>query len=400
MSKRALHKLSARKVAVTGAPGRYGDGGGLYLIIGNAGARKWVFRYTFFGRQRDMGLGSAVDVSLAQARDAAAAARAAVRDGRDPINERVKNRTAQTAVPTFGQYADELVDSIEGGFRNAKHRAQWRMTLREYAKPLRSKPIDQIDTADVLGVLQAIWQTKPETASRLRGRIERVLDAAKARGFRSGENPARWRGHLSSLLAKPQQLTHGHHKALPFDDMPTFMEALRGAEGVAARALEFIILTAARTTEVTGARPGELNLETRVWTVPGDRMKQGREHRVPLPERAVELARQAAAASDTFVFPGGKRNRPLSGTALKKVIRRLGYDVTIHGFRSTFRDWAGERTNFAREVAEAALSHVVGDETERAYRRGDALEKRRALMDAWVAFCARADNVVPLLARA
>jgi integrase len=398
MARHTLNRLSARKVVNATKPGRYVDGGGLHLFVREDGSRQWVFRYAYGGKQRDMGLGALRDVTLAEARQRAAVAREHVRQGRDPKAERDAARRAAGGIPTFGQVADELVDGIEHGFRNEKHRAQWRMTLKEYAKPLRSKPVDQIATADVLAVLQPIWQTKPETASRLRGRIERVLDAARAKGHRSGENPARWRGHLDSLLPKRPKLTRGHHAAVPFNDVPAFMAKLGGESGVAARALELTILTAARTGETIGAKPEEIDLDAKVWTIPASRMKAGREHRVPLCGRAVSILREMLKLrSGAFVFPGAKPNKPLSQMALAMALRRLHPGVTVHGFRSAFRDWAGERTHFPREVAEAALAHVVGDATERAYRRGDALEKRRKLMDAWAAFCEpKAGNVVPL----
>ena len=273
-------------------------------------------------------------------------------------------------------------------WRNGKHAAQWEMTLRDYASPLRRLPVDKITTDDVISVLKPLWNERPETASRLRGRIERVLDAAKAQGLRNGDNPARWRGHLANLLPARQELARGHHAAMPFDDVPGFVAKLREVEGVSARALELAILTAARSGEVLGARWLEIDLDARVCTVPASRMKAGREHRVPLAEPAVEiLSALAAVKTREHVFPGAKRGRPLSVMALTMVMRRAGMgEFTVHGFRSAFRDWAGERTDFPREVAEAALAHVIGDATERAYWRGDALEKRRLLMEAWEAF--------------
>ena len=388
--------LTARKVETAG-PGKYEDGHGLRLVVSPSGARKWVFRFMRAGKRVEMGLGSATDVSLAQAREKAADARRLVKAGKDPLAVRRAERTG--AVPTFGEMADHLIESIEHGFRNAKHRYQWRQTLTQYATQLRPKAVNAITTEDVLECLKPIWKAKPETASRLRGRIERVLDAAAARGLRSRENPARWRGHLSSLLPKRQRLTRGHHAAMPFNEVPDFIARLRGMDGIGARALEFAILTAARTGEVINARWSELDMAGKVWSIPAARMKSGREHRVPLCERVVEILNLLAAAhAGDFVFPGSRRDQPLSNMAMRMTARRAGIDYTVHGFRSSFRDWAGERTNFPREVAEAALAHVVGDETERAYRRGDALEKRRALMDAWAAFCEpnTGDIVVPL----
>jgi integrase len=350
------------------------------------------------GKRREMGLGSLRDIPLAKARERAAEARQKLADGLDPIATRHKPK-----VMTFGEAADALIESMSSSWRNEKHRAQWKMTLTVYCEPLRSKSVVEIGTEDVLKVLQPLWTAKPETASRLRGRIERVFDFARARGQRAGENPARWRGHLDAILPKRAKLTRGHHKAMPFDEVPAFVAALREREGVAPRALEFAILTAARSGEVMGARWDEFNLEARVWTVPATRMKAGREHRVPLSARAVEILRvMEQNRLSAFVFPGVKAGRPLSVMALEMVLRRMKADVTVHGFRSAFRDWAGERTSFPREVAEAALAHLVGDAVERAYRRGDALEKRRRLMDAWASFLEQQprSNIVQLSAGA
>lgn len=408
---RQLHRLSARTVETVTKPGRYADGGGLSLVLDAAGRRRWVFRYARDGKTTDMGLGPSGknSVSLADARAAAASARALLEQGRDPRSEREAQRVAEKtnaekAIVTFGKFADDLVDQIEEGFRNAKHRAQWRMTLGEtYCASLRSKPIDAVGTDDVLEVLKPIWMTKAETASRVRGRIERVLDAAKAKGLRSGENPARWRGHLSNLLPKRQKLQRGHHAALPFEKIAAFVGEVRTRYATAARALEFLILTAARSGEVLGATWGEIDQEAKLWTIPAVRMKAGRDHRVPLAPRALEILEDMAkqrsreASPGDYVFPGQKPKRPLSIMTLEMLLRRMKReDITTHGFRSTFRDWAGEMTHFPREVAEAALAHVVGDATERAYRRGDALEKRRKLMEAWATYCEPkpADNVV------
>lgn len=391
--------LTARKVE-TAEPGKYEDGHGLRLVVSASGARKWVFRYTLAGKRVEMGLGSLPAVSLAQARESAADARRLVKAGKDPVALRRAERAAQAEGNTFGPFALKLIDTIETGFRNEKHRAQWRNTLTAYAAPIWNKRLANIETDDVLECLTPIWTVKAETASRVRGRIERVLDAAAARGLRSRDNPARWRGHIANLL--PKRPEHVHHAAMPFDELPAFIARLRDAESVSARALEFTILTAARSGEVLGARWSEIDLEGKVWTVPAARMKAGREHRVPLPDRAVEiLSALAAASTGDHVFPGAKRGKPLSVMALTMVMRRTGVGhFTVHGFRSAFRDWAGERTNFPREIAEAALAHVVGDETERAYRRGDALENRRALMEAWAMFWEpNAGNVVVPLTR-
>ena len=354
---RTLHKLSARRIATLVAPGRYGDGGGLFLVVSRSGTRKWVFRYRWRGGRHDLGLGSAKTATLAKARELAASARRSLADGIDPVTVRRRTRT-----PTFGEVADQLIDDLSPSWRNPKHRAQWTMTLESYAAPLRKLPVDDITVEHVLGVLKPLWRTRPETASRLRGRIERVLDAARAKGHRIGENPARWRGYLDRLLPARQLLTRGHHAAMAFADLPAFVDALRKHDAVSARALEFLILTAARSGEVLGAKWAEFDLERRIWTVPAHRMKGAREHRVPLAPRAVEIMSimQTIRVGD-YVFPGRQPGKPLSNMALEMVLRRMKVEgATVHGFRSTFRDWAGERTQFPREVAEAALAHTVG----------------------------------------
>ena len=392
-----MGKLTARKVE-TAKPGKYGDGGGLQLAVAPTGAKKWVLRFLWQGKAREMGLGSYPEVSLAEAREKAISGRRLARSGADPIAERRKDR----GIPTFGELADEIAGQLAEGFRNEKHRAQWKMTLTVYAGPLRAKPVDKIETTDVLAVLRPIWQEKPETASRLRGRIERVLNAAKAKGLRSGENPAAWRGHLENLLPKRQKLTRGHHAAMPYADVPAFVARLREREAVAALALEFSILTAARSGEVLGARWSEVDLDARVWTIPAKRMKAGREHRAPLSESALAvLEKFGEARVSEFIFPGQGAGRPLSEMALRRMLGLVADVVTVHGFRSSFRDWAGNETHFPRELAEAALAHVVGDKAEQAYRRSDALEKRRALMEAWAAYCepSSADEKVTLLRR-
>ena len=383
-----MGKLTARKVE-TAKPGKHGDGGGLQLSVAPSGARKWVLRYLWQGKPREMGLGSFPEVSLADAREKALAERRLARQGVDPIAERKK--AAEKSIPTFGECADDFVPAKQSEWRNDKHRAQWAMTLTKYAARLRKLPVDTIDTAAVLSVLKPIWQAKPETASRFRGRIEQVLDAAKAHGHRTGENPARWRGHLDKLLAKRQKLTRGHHAAMAYADVPAFLARLRERQGgsISALALEFTILTAARSGEALGMRWDEVDETAKVWTVPPTRMKAAREHRVPLSGRALAVLAEAKKARvGDFVFLGSGAGRPLSVMAMEMVLRRMGLDdVTVHGFRSAFRDWAGNETHFPREVAEAALAHVIGDKAEQAYRRGDALEKRRALMDAWTNYC-------------
>ncbi|TXN40702.1 site-specific integrase [Methylobacterium sp. WL7] len=383
---RLLNRLNARKVVTLETAGRHADGGGLYLSISADGRRRWVFLYRWHGRLREMGLGIPRDVPLARAREAAAQARELVSQDQDPLEVRRRTRT----VKTFGTVADEFIVTMQVQWRNEKHAAQWQNTLREYAGALHSLPVDAISTEDVMRVLRPIWAEKQETASRVRGRIERVLDAAKAQGMRTGENPARWRGHLDLLLPKRQKLSRGHHKAMAYKDVPAFMQRLQTATGVSIRALEFTILTAARSGETLGALWSEIDLNAGVWTVPAKRMKAGREHRVPLVGRAVEILNEAQVrrlADNPHVFPGQRLGKGLSVMALEMVMRRAKLTETPHGFRSAFRDWAGEETDYPREIAEAALAHLVGDAVERAYRRGDALEKRRALMDAWALFC-------------
>ena len=358
--------------------------------------RRWLFLYPWNGKRREMGLGGFSDVSLAEARRLRDDAARLVREGRDPIAFRDLAREERAAKPTFGEIADALMTAKESEWRNAKHRAQWRMTLEVYAAPLRTRPVDEIDTTAVLAVLTPLWREKPETASRLRGRIEAVLDAAKAQGHRSGESPAAWRGHLAHLLPKRGKLTRGHHAAMAYADVPAFVAKLRECDAIAAMALEFCILTATRSGEVLGARWSEIDMAARVWTVPAGRMKAGLGHRVPLSARVLAiLERLSEALTGDFVFPSPRGNK-LSHPVMGKVMSRLGVDgVTVHGFRSAFRDWAGNETHFPREIAEAALAHTVGDKAEQAYRRGDALEKRRDLMAAWAAWCEpKADNIL------
>jgi integrase len=380
--------------------GRHSDGGGLYLNVTDSGTKSWLFMWKVKGKRREMGLGSARDVPLARARELAAWCRAEVAEGRNPLETRAAARASAKDKPTFGKCADDFISAKEPEWRNAKHRAQWSMSLNRYAAPIRDLLVNEIDTAKVLAVLQPLWQRLPETASRLRGRIEHILDAAKAKGHRTGENPARWRGHLDKLLPKRQTLSRGHHAAMDYHALPQFIAALRDrqAASMAALALEFAILTAARSGEVRGAQWQEVDVNSKVWTVPANRMKGGRQHRVPLSKRALDvLAVAERARVSDYVFPGARNEHPLSSMALKMTLHRMNRnDTTTHGFRSGFRDWAGNETNFQREVAEAALAHVIGDKAEQAYRRGDALEKRRALMEAWASYCEpeREGNVI------
>jgi integrase len=401
---RQVKRLSARAVATLTKPGRHADGDGLYLVVDASGARRWLFMFRWRGKLKEMGLGGISAVSLSDAREKAGEARRILASGRNPIEARRSAEAAREAGTTFGVFADQLVKDLSAGFRNEKHKWQWATTLRTFAAPLRHKRLEAIGTDDVLAVLAPLWQTKHETASRLRGRIERVLDAAKAKGLRSEENPARWRGHLDKLLPARRKLTRGHHPAMPYLDLPGFIAELRGRDAVAGMALEFTILNASRSGEVLGAKWSEVDRKAKVWTVPAERMKSGRAHRVPLTVRALEILEQAETIrTGDYVFPGQRRDRPLSAMAMEMMLRRMNVEnATVHGFRSSFRDWAGECTAFPREVAEGALAHAIGDETERAYRRGDALEKRRKLMEAWAAFLAVpnvAGTVVPMGAR-
>ena len=403
MSGRTLNRLSATETAKLKKVGRHSDGGGLYLSIDETGRRRWVFMYARGGKRTELGLGGGRDLSLAAARKEAEALRAVLAVGGDPRAERAKNK----CVLSFGECADHYVEAMSPSWRNAKHAAQWKMTLTSYAKPIRGKPVSEIATQDVLDVLQPLWRRTPETAERLRGRIENVLDAAKAKGLRSGENPARWRGHLDQLLPKRQRLSRGHHTALPHDAVPEFMAQLRLRDAVAARALEFTILMAARSGEVLGACWSEIDLKKKLWTIPAVRMKAGREHRVPLSPRAAEIleallemrVEDAKGIGPTgYVFPGPKPGAPLSSMAMTMLLRRMKAEITVHGFRSTFRDWASEETGFPHEVCEMALAHTIGNKAEAAYRRGDLFDKRRKLMEAWAGYCATpaVGKVIPL----
>jgi integrase len=394
---RAISRLTDVQVRKAKA-GRYADGGGLYLVVDASGARRWAFLWMRDGKRREMGLGGVASLTLAKARQQSAALRALVQAGLDPLavrdGEREERRRKAAEAQPFGAFADAwFEESVAPGLSNAKHRDQWRMTLREYCAPIRSKPIAEVATADVLKVLKPIWTTRPETAQRLRGRIERVLDAATVTGARGDSaNPARWRGHLDKLLSRQAKLTRGRHAAMPWNEVPAFIKALRERPALAARALEFIVLTASRAGEVLEARWCEIDLDAAVWTVPAARMKARKEHRVPLSAAALALLGGVrpitGGAPDALVFPG-RTGRALSLAALEAVRERMGVvGVTTHGFRSSFRDWAGEATNAPREIAEACLAHEIGNAVERAYRRGDALEKRRTLLEQWADFCA------------
>lgn len=387
----ARHKLTDTR-AKSAAPGWHGDGDGLWLRVSPSGSRSWVFVSIRHGRRREMGLGSygagVRQVSLAAARIKAEEVRTILGRGGDPFTE-LPEFKARAKQRLFGDCADEVLATLEASFKNEKHKAQWRMTLEIYAKPLRKIPVAEVSTDDVVRVLRPIWQEKTETASRLRGRIEKVLDYAKAIGLRSGENPARWKGHLDHILGKREKLQRGHHAAMPYAEVPAFMAKLQDAEGSSARALEFLILTAARTGEVMGATWDEIDFDAGLWNVPAARMKAKLPHTVPLPSRAMEILEHMKARQlSVYLFPGQSERRPLSNMAMAAVLRRLNADeFTVHGFRSSFRDWAGDTTAFPRDVAEMALAHKVGDKVELAYRRGSALAKRRELMQAWQVHC-------------
>lgn len=397
--------LSAAKVRTAGA-GRYGDGNGLYLLVRESGAgrlaRAWVLRYRMpGGRMREMGLGSADLFPLADTRQRAAELMRKVKLGTDPLSERDAAKAEAGLGKTFSDVADAYIAAHEAGWRNQKHRQQWKNTLATYVFPvIGNLPVASVDTGAVTSILEPLWREKTETASRIRGRIESVLDYATARGWRSGDNPARWRGHLDNLLPATSKVARVvHHAALPWQEIGAFMAQLKLQDGVAPWALRFCILTAARTGEAVGATWAEIDMAQKVWTIPAERMKAGKEHRVPLSAGAMDvLAQMEQVRTDQSpvapVFPGGKAGRPLSNMSLLMLLRRMERpDLTAHGFRSTFRDWAGEATNYPREVAEAALAHSIRDATEAAYRRGDALEKRRALMEDWAGFCARPASV-------
>ena len=397
---RKQNLLTARNIETAKEPGRYSDGNGLYLVVRPGGSKQWMFLYRRDGKLREMGLGSPLKaVTLAMARDLRDEARAIMARGGDPLEARRQAEQSAASIPTFGAYALALVERIEEGFSNPKHRQQWKNTLETYCAPIWKLPIDRVDTAGVLACLTPIWQTKPETASRVRGRIERVLNAAKAEKLRAGENPATWRGHLDATLPKPAKLTRGHHAALAYADMPAFMVDLRARPAMAALALELAVLTATRTSEVLNARWTEFDLDAGLWTIPAERMKARREHRVALSKRALAIVSELdKTRTSEFVFPGQKPNRPLSNMAMLMLLERMGRRgaITSHGFRSTFSDWASEVSPYSSELRETALAHAIGNKAEAAYRRGDALEKRRAMMESWAQWCEpKAGNVLP-----
>lgn len=422
MARRAVGLTAAAVKAAK--PGRYGDGNGLYLLVRSAQARFWVFRYTLRGQKmREMGLGRAGysdgEVPLTDARELAGQLIKQVRAGVDPLAQRdddTKSKAAEAQKAavraiTLKQVAEKFMDVHEAGLRNAKHKMQWRNTMTTYVYPIMGDiPVAEVDTGQVLAVLEPIWRVKPETATRVRGRIESVLDYARALGWRTAENPARWKGHLSNTLpARGKVAPVEHHAALPWQEIGTFLVALRGQAGVAALALEFTILTAARSGETMGARWSEIDLASKIWTVPGSRMKAGKAHQVPLSDAALNALATAktvrrTSSEEEYVFPGATSGRPLSAMAMTMVLRRMKRrDVTPHGFRSCFSDWAAERTNYPRHVVEMALAHTIENKVEAAYRRGDLYQKRIQLMRAWATYCAKPPGdgkVIPLSRRA
>jgi integrase len=392
---RAEKRLSARMVQTIKAPGLHADGGGLYLHVSKSGSKSWIYRWRRNGRLHDMGLGPLNTIGLAEARDRALACRKQVYNGADPIVDRRAKRLAarleSAKAMTFRQCADAYIAAHKAGWRSAKHARQWVTTLETYVDPvIGDLPVQTVDLALLMRIIEPIWTTNPVTASRIRGRIESVLDWARTRGYRDGENPARWRGHLENLLPAQAKVKRvEHHAALPYREMAAFIAELRKHGAAAAEALRFAILTAARTGEVLGARWSEIDLDARLWVVPAERMKGGREHRIPLSEPAIDVVRLLAAQRESeFVFPGQKPSKPLSNAALRKLLARMGRsDITVHGFRSAFADWCTEQTAFSIEAREMALAHAVGNKTEAAYRRGDLFEKRRQLAEAWARFC-------------
>jgi integrase len=395
---RTINRLSHRRVETLKKPGMHNDGGGLYLQVtqGADGTprKSWLFRYAVAGRERQMGFGPLADIPLAEARELALAAREMRRAGKDPITEREASRAEASLVAaktmSFDECATAYIAAHRAGWRNVKHASQWSNTVATYCSPVFGKlPVQLVDVGLVMQAVEPIWTTKPETAGRVRGRIERILDWAKVRGYRDGDNPARWRGHLDHLLpARGKIRKVRHHAALAYAELPPFMVQLKNRDAVAARALEMAILTATRTGEVIGAKWDEIDLESRVWTIPADRMKSAREHRVPLSDAAREVVRRMRVVrQNDYIFPGERRDT-LSNMALLMLLRRMGrHQITAHGFRSTFRDWVEEQTDTPRAVAEMALSHTISSAVEAAYRRGDLFEKRQVLMSKWAGYC-------------
>jgi integrase len=393
-----IQRLTAIAVTRASKPGLYPDGAGLYLRVARNGSKSWAFRFTLNGKPREMGLGGLTKVGLADARKKATDVRRTLSDGYDPVTLRQEEEARRPAAVkltaahsmTFDKCAEAYISAHEISWRNEKHRQQWRNTLTTYVSSVfGSTPIQNVDIDLVMKVIEPLWRTKTETARRVRGRIEVILDWARVRGYRTGENPARWRGNMDHLLpARSKVRPIKHHAALPYSEISAFMQDLRKIEGVSAAALEFLILTVGRTGEVIYARRPEINLKDKVWIIPAARMKSSREHRVPLSPPAIAVLKQMPESEDGYLFPGRSSGAPLSNMALLMTLGRMNRgNITAHGFRSTFRDWAAECTNFPREVVEMALAHVIEDRTEAARRSGDLFDKRRRLMDGWARFC-------------
>lgn len=410
MMGRKAKELSPLVVGRLKTPGMHFVGGvsGLALQVSPSGARSWILRATVGTKRRDIGLGGFPDVPLASAKERARMAREQIINGIDPVAERQAKKSALIAAEgktvTFQKAAELFINAKEAEWSNVKHAAQWRATLETYAYPLVGKVlVRDIELHHILEILEPIWTTKTETASRLRGRLASILDWAKGRDYRTGDNPALWRGHLEHQLAKPSKIAKVmHHPALPYIQLGGFMAALRKHEGIGAKALEFTILTATRSGESRKAKWSEIDMNATIWTIPGERMKMKKEHRVPLSPAAITMLKSLPRLDTDLVFPGSKHGSCISDMTMTAILRRMGLDVVPHGFRSTFRDWAAERTNYPRDVAEMALAHAIGDKVEAAYRRGDLFDKRRRMMTEWAAFCNKVTTsaeVVPINAR-
>ena len=401
-----IDKLSALKIKNIKKAGWYPDGKGLYLQVGESGSKSWVYRYQVNGKEKRHGLGSLLGLSLINARKAAEHCRELRQQKIDPIEYKQKveaeKRLNEAKTITFKECALAYIESHKAGWRNQKHESQWTNTLNTYAYPvIGSLSVQDIDTGLVMEVIEPIWFTKTETASRVRQRIENILDWAKARNYRTGENPALWRGHLEKLLPKRTKVQKvKHHNAMPYTDIPDYFRSLRKVDTLAAKALAFTILTASRTSEARGALKDEINKKEKIWNIPDERMKAGRPHRVPLNRECFKLLKEAENYQrDNFIFPALTKDKPISDAALLKLLKQTHPKLTVHGFRSTFRDWCAEMTAYPRELAESALAHTVKDQTEAAYQRGDMLEKRRELMEAWADYCLNgktSKNIIPI----
>ncbi|MBF6649532.1 integrase arm-type DNA-binding domain-containing protein [Methylobacter sp. BlB1] len=395
-----MGKLSAKKVEFLRQSGYYGDGDNLYMQVSSSNSKSWIFRFSLDGKRREMGIGPYPEITLEKAREAVIELRRLVKSGIDPIEQRKAEQAAKRAernsAVTFAFCAEQYIESHRHGWKNVKHAQQWANTLEQYAYPVIGETIiKDVDTALIMRVLQPIWLAKNETAGRLRGRMENILDWAAVQGFRAIENPARWKGHLDNLLASPGKVQkNSHFKALPYSEINPLILALRANGSVSAKALEFLILTAARTGEIIGACWDEIDFDNQLWIVPADRMKAGREHRIPLSSRAFDIIKEMhALKTNDAIFPGRSKGGFLSNAAMDKLLQQtLGFDATVHGMRSTFRDWASERTAYPHEVCEMALAHTIRNQAEAAYRRGDLIEKRRLLMEDWLKFCETASD--------